>query len=1136
MVASSITVTINRSDERSDPIAPMAPWANGSPFNTGIARGVSMLGTRAGRVISSHATLASSVLSFFAVVASHALCTTSHAQSYAEGFESVGADTGSGPSELVAREFEFRRLLDPSLGHEPWTLGPWYAGAPVPWEGAGYLYGGVSVPPFVSGNFVKWIILPPIPGQQAGSVASLWARGFTTGTFPMLGSVELRYAPTQGISTGVTTASVGDFTEVVATNTNSIFSSWDHLQGKVPGSGRLAIRWSGFAPFSFSGTALNFLADDLTVTTTGVTPPLPQSGETVHWTVAMSPIHLTNQQVIPNAATLVIDAGVEIWFDFNSEMFTGPEIVAFGGTIRFEGTAKNPVRLRRGVNTPNLPSVGAGSGTLATVGTTAMIDANFVDSDISLGGGSSAFVRVRNSVFHRAEPIDWISMTDSQWQTPRIGGGKCTARIESCVFRNAIVELDDALSIVSGCTFDDALLRVERFPMSQSHAITGNTFVNSTRYTPLDLGGYDFHLAQNTIEGNLWPLSLNGSGLTPDSVIPASGNTNNRVPFGGASGSEIVGPLHLPPMSVPYLIRSQLTAGDQYDPIVTFEAGSTIEMGPNSGILFEGVARTEIRGRPEAPVRFVPEISGQRWITVSTAASPPLTMRNAVFEGGRWAAGGVDTLYFVHDCEFRGNEIGVQVGDLCGAVISKSRFIDNGKGCFAPWAGASGIDQGMFFHYGAANFNSFEGTGVGATTEPPTTAFSEIKDAWWGAVNGPQHWTNPSGQGAVAGEWVRVLPYRTQPVDFTDHPPVVDAMPIAKRLLRAGDTIILHWDATDAGTVVSQRLEFRPNRGFNDGIVAVRNIAPTARSLELVIPDTLHGDPVLGADLGLAVFRLIATDDKGQEGWDEFSWSLAKNAAFDVNFTGDFTPVRRVGENFDVPVSLGGTLDYSLHADDIPGDMQLLGTSGLDNNAGGLAAFQNTMPALSTDLARYVAHFAGEDFYSPYFSIRPRAEFGDSAPVVALTSPLQGASYSGGGVVPIRWTASDGEGLRDFDLQASYDGGRTWHPFERGLPAKARSYDWQLPASAGIAEVRVRVLARDNRFQVSSDGTTRTFSIVAGLGGCLADLNANGSVDATDLALLLSNWGQSGVGDLDHNGVVSATDLAVFLAAWGACP
>ena len=40
-------------------------------------------------------------------------------------------------------------------------------------------------------------------------------------------------------------------------------------------------------------------------------------------------------------------------------------------------------------------------------------------------------------------------------------------------------------------------------------------------------------------------------------------------------------------------------------------------------------------------------------------------------------------------------------------------------------------------------------------------------------------------------------------------------------------------------------------------------------------------------------------------------------------------------------------------------------------------------------------------------------------------------------------------------------------------------------------------------------------------------------MDASDLALILSNWGGTGVGDIDGDGSVGATDLALLLGAWG---
>lgn len=55
---------------------------------------------------------------------------------------------------------------------------------------------------------------------------------------------------------------------------------------------------------------------------------------------------------------------------------------------------------------------------------------------------------------------------------------------------------------------------------------------------------------------------------------------------------------------------------------------------------------------------------------------------------------------------------------------------------------------------------------------------------------------------------------------------------------------------------------------------------------------------------------------------------------------------------------------------------------------------------------------------------------------------------------------------------------------------------------------------------------------------CAADVNGSGSVDASDLAIVLGSWGACGgcPADVNGNGTVDAGDLAAILGAWGACP
>ncbi len=54
---------------------------------------------------------------------------------------------------------------------------------------------------------------------------------------------------------------------------------------------------------------------------------------------------------------------------------------------------------------------------------------------------------------------------------------------------------------------------------------------------------------------------------------------------------------------------------------------------------------------------------------------------------------------------------------------------------------------------------------------------------------------------------------------------------------------------------------------------------------------------------------------------------------------------------------------------------------------------------------------------------------------------------------------------------------------------------------------------------------------------CPEDLDDNALVDATDLLILLSQWGQTcaPLGDLDHDGIVASGDFLRLLKAWGPC-
>jgi hypothetical protein len=147
-------------------------------------------------------------------------------------------------------------------------------------------------------------------------------------------------------------------------------------------------------------------------------------------------------------------------------------------------------------------------------------------------------------------------------------------------------------------------------------------------------------------------------------------------------------------------------------------------------------------------------------------------------------------------------------------------------------------------------------------------------------------------------------------------------------------------------------------------------------------------------------------------------------------------------------------------------------------------------------------------------------------------------AFAGGTTMTISWAASDDEAVRGFDVQATYDGGRTWHFLAKGLPAAATSYGWQLPPLDEALTVRVRVVAWDLRFQ-SAAATSGAISIVPGTDSP-ADVDGDGFVDFADLLALLSSWGDCPAPpaecptDVDGDGAVGFGDLLIVLADWTA--
>jgi hypothetical protein len=86
----------------------------------------------------------------------------------------------------------------------------------------------------------------------------------------------------------------------------------------------------------------------------------------------------------------------------------------------------------------------------------------------------------------------------------------------------------------------------------------------------------------------------------------------------------------------------------------------------------------------------------------------------------------------------------------------------------------------------------------------------------------------------------------------------------------------------------------------------------------------------------------------------------------------------------------------------------------------------------------------------------------------------------------------------------------------------------------GLTSVNGTLLVTDEDVPGEGDGTL-LFTVAITVNGSAnpADLNGDQMVNALDLAIMLSQWGNPGSADLDGSGSVDGPDLAQLLGAWG---
>jgi hypothetical protein len=998
---------------------------------------------------------------------------------FTENFDAVGpTNTGQdGPQNLINRGWIFRNQSSPR-GSTTWHNGylpevnPIY---PAPQAGAGYMAVESTSADFFGGRVSNWAILPKIIGQRTGDVLRFYAVNLDSHNTPTL---QVRYSPNSGTSTGTGANDVGDFSTLLLDINPIPVGGWNLYQITLPGAGRIALRYYIAQACNFGCASAYTGIDSMSI---GVAPPpacnlppIPTAGQTVIWRAATSPYRVCQNISIPPGATVTVEPGVRVDFDQDKQLFVN-------GTLNIQGTAAAHVTFAGPSVFP--PIVDAVNGT---------VNASFADfgAQFLIETGSTIQLRdcgfTGNGVLLSRELPDiapYILLERCNFTSSQMTTSDAIVVLRNNSFTNTYtLLLRGYADVTAPNTFIGQPLQINREHAVQPFYLDGVNASSVALSGGLSLSGWNFLLGPRTVlQNNLFPLELQG-GLMPGSTLPLTGNANNAI---NVKNGGFMGDGRWSNLGLPYRLTE--LAGSLPGGHLTIDPGVTVEGDPSTSLVFRSTRRLIAEGLPTAPITFKSTLPGQIWdgfrFQTNVTESPRLEYCN--IRDARLGATSSDNLLYVDNSTFQNNQTGANANSFGWTIFSKTRFLNN-------VVGASVSELGTLTLNNPNTPNSFEGN-TAAIDAFNIGSTSDARNCWWNHPSGPRSPQNPGGQGdpitGIGATGINVIPFLTAPPDFTNTPPVVRLeepgliwtghSPSPGYLLDQGTKYIIRWQAQDSDAIVRQRILFSPDGPYPDRYVVIAdNLPGDQRSFEWTVPN-----PGFAVTNLPQFLRVVAVDAAGQEGWDQTPLVVPSGRLQgELTITTDLSGMTFYAGQAIPDLTWTGTVsDFPTYEPFVVLEADGAEIGGINVNGRGI--FFSKFPAVSTDTARLAIRVRNNSndikwFFAPgYFSIRhdPRLNF--VPPTVQLVTPVTGASYAAGAVVPITWTAADDEGLYSFDIQASYDNGRTWHILIRDLPASARSYDWQLPTSVAIANARVRVIARDIRFQNNSSGADRSFSL-----------------------------------------------------------
>lgn len=782
----------------------------------------------------------------------------------------------------------------------------------------------------------------------------------------------------------------------------------------------------------------------------GCEPPLPLPGETVVWTALDSPVEICSPATIPAGATVKVAPNTDVIVHAGVDLTVEGELLANGspsGRVSFSGGGRIRIQNRSEVREA-LVDVDFDIGPRASA---IFRDTTITDGDYIGTFRRDALVFLERSTILSGQPFVFGTFALRDVQIPSTG-----------------VDLDgfflaDGVDIGGG----PLVVNVDFQPRRLSDVDVTNPGASpavSTNAGGITPGSNLLIDADCDLSGGSVPVQLRVGGLHPESVVPSSGNARNAIELGLGAGS---GACDWPNLGVPYYAASDPNVSGR----LRVGGGATFEFESAVGLEVRGSFFDDtgvFRGRPEAPLLLR---SATRGVEHAGVALFNARVEHVICDGGRLSS--ISGFNEILECTVRNASLGIYGDDAGLGTVRGCRILDNQTGAADDLTSFVTLDMNAYDRP-----NVFSGNELAARNNASQTGGLgpfPAEGNWWGDPTGPlSPSTNPSGQGDPVGFGVDVLPWLTSQPDLTNTPPFVDVRwPFI--LAEPGDTIFVTWDADDDGQIVSQRVRMDVSGGGNFQWVTIEDDLDAARRSAFVQV------PFIGQtqDARSTLLQVEATDDTGLVGHHAITLQVPVlnrpdgNAQFNMDLASGFVPGEEVPVCYDALGTASGSLTAYVVFDTEDNFLQR-GTSG---SAGiGACTFSDLrLGKVSTNRARFMlfADGPGNDndwYFSQPFAVRPLADFPDAPPQVALLSPVDGERFAGGTTVPVSWSASDDEDLREFRIQTSLNGGRTWSTVVT-VPGTETSYDWSLPPlDHTLDEVHVRVVAVDARFQSTADG------------------------------------------------------------------